>query len=68
MTEKKDDYIGSTEALRKAREAGISITLPTLYAYCSQHGMGRQLGGAGTKWVINKLKWEKFLNGTKNKK
>ena len=53
-------YIDTPEAINKAEDMGISITLPTLIHWCQKYKIGKKIGG---RWKINptRLKW--FLEG-----
>lgn len=56
-------YIDANEALSRAEEVGIKITLATLLNWVSKYQLGIQPGGNNARWFINKAKFEEFLHG-----
>lgn len=56
-------FISVTEAIDIAKNIGIPLSRPTVHAWAGKHGLGHQLNGQGTKWVINRQKWLKYLSG-----
>lgn len=61
MIIEKGSYLSTEEALKMARDAGISISLPTLIQICRTRKMGKQIGGPGTKWFVYSTKFKRFL-------
>ena len=66
MIDGKKEYIGTTEAIQVAAKAGIKVTRPTIVAWAQKYDLGHQLGVG--KWVIDKAKLEKFLEGDNGNK
>ena len=56
-------YFTPTEALEKAHAAGIDITYATLLTWVEKHKVGFQPGGAGSKWYIDREKFDSLING-----
>lgn len=50
-----------SEAIEYAKENGIELSRPTVVKYAKQYG--HQLGGKGGKWIINKTKFQRWMNG-----
>lgn len=50
-----------TEAIEYAKENSITLSRPTVVKYAQKYG--HQLGGKGGKWVINKDKFKRWLDG-----
>ena len=46
-----------------ALKQGIKISIPTIIKYSSDYQYGRQIGGKGGKWLIDPVKFERFLEG-----
>jgi hypothetical protein len=62
-TEEEIKYFTPEEALEKAKRAGMNITYATLLKWVDTNKLGFQPGGAGSKWFVDKEKFNKFLEG-----
>lgn len=60
MTE-PEKYYNASQALEKAKEAGLNITLPTLIVWIEKNDLGFQPGGNNAKWFINREKFDEFI-------
>lgn len=67
MSEQKEIYHTTTEALAIAAEKGITITRPTLLLWIKKNKLGFQLGGYQSLWYIDKVKFIQFLQGQKGR-
>ena len=56
-------YMDANEALQRANEVGITVTLATLLNWVSKYQLGIQPGGNNARWFINKQKFEEFIHG-----
>jgi len=56
------DYLTTAEALEKAKGRGIELSLPTLIKLCRERGLGKQIAGPRTKWLVYANKLDSFLN------
>ena len=54
------------EAIALAERRGISVTPPTIAAWCRQYGIGYQLGGRHGKWRVVKDRLNEFLSSGAN--
>lgn len=57
-------YIDTTEALQRAKDAGVGISLVTLIQYCKPFPEGFEIGvKVGGRWRINPNKLKLLLEG-----
>lgn len=57
------EKINATEAILLADREGVPLTRPTIIKYCTEHGIGYQLGGTQWgRWIIHTKKFIKFLD------
>lgn len=57
------ELITVEEGIEIAKKMGVSISRPTVVKYATVQGYGYQIG---SKWVINQIKFRRFLNGENN--
>lgn len=63
------DYIGSSEAMRIAKRAGLRPTLTTLLGWIDRNPeLGFQPGGHGCVYYIHRKKFRRFVNGQNQKR
>jgi hypothetical protein len=58
--------ISTMQAIELAASVGITVTRPTIVAWCQQYELGHQLGSG--KWSVFRDKYIEFLNGRKDTK
>lgn len=60
---KEHVYYTSDEAMEKAKALGIDVTLATLLTWVGRKKLGFQPGGPGSRWLIFREKFDKFITG-----
>lgn len=51
------------EAMQYARRHGVMLSKPTIIKYLAEYDLGYQIAGKGSKWIIYKEKFRRFIRG-----